>query len=597
MLLSVKKRDGPARIGELLIDNKRVITPNLLFVNTSRFKAPDFADIFITNNKPREKKPTLQISNYFVYTKDIPKELHLIAIKQYKKENKKYYVLPGNKDIINDAIKDNPAILFIISNAYQLFQQPKNFVNFIVELKEKIDYEKLIYLPSIGDPTNFALLTYMGIDFFDSISAITAARDSTFLFSNGRYNKNDLNELPCSCPSCSKYKGAPCDMRFKDILNHNYFVMLDEIKQVRNAINRGDLRGLVEIRVKSSPNLTAIFRNLDANHYDFLENRTSITGKSMVLATCKESFFRPEIRRFQKRVIEQYLKPVSAKILLLLPCSAKKPYSFSKSHKLFRERLDSSGNPFVVHEVIVTSPIGLVPRELELVYPASSYDIPVTGVWDEDEKKMIRKLLTEYLRINKYDRIIAHLPKGIMEFIGDILENPTITCIDDPTSKKSLEELSTVLNKNVNSYGKVNPQERLREDVQGFAFYQFGKKIADTLLKDCIIKGKYPYLKIMYNNTQLGMIVEERGLISLTINGAERVAKSNKYWVEIYDDFTLKGSVFAPGIKDAYDDIRIGDEVIVIKNKKLCAVGVAQMSGDEMKKSSHGEAVKVRHKV
>jgi len=43
--------------------------------------------------------------------------------------------------------------------------------------------------------------------------------------------------------------------------------------------------------------------------------------------------------------------------------------------------------------------------------------------------------------------------------------------------------------------------------------------------------------------------------------------------------------------------IRVGDEVIVIKNNKLCAVGVAQMNGDEIKKSLHGEAVKVRHRI
>ena len=101
----------------------------------------------------------------------------------------------------------------------------------------------------------------------------------------------------------------------------------------------------------------------------------------------------------------------------------------------------------------------------------------------------------------------------------------------------------------------------------------------------------------MYNNTQFGMITKERGLISLTINGAEQVAKSRIYWAEIYDDFTLKGSIFAPGVKDADEGIRVGDEVIVVKNNKLCAVGVAQMNGNEMKKSYHGEAVKVRHRV
>ena len=78
---------------------------------------------------------------------------------------------------------------------------------------------------------------------------------------------------------------------------------------------------------------------------------------------------------------------------------------------------------------------------------------------------------------------------------------------------------------------------------------------------------------------------------------AEILAKSKRYWVEIYDDFTLKGSIFAPGVKDADSDIRIGDEVVVKRKEKLCAVGVAQMNGDEMKESSHGEAVSIRHKI
>jgi archaeosine synthase len=93
------------------------------------------------------------------------------------------------------------------------------------------------------------------------------------------------------------------------------------------------------------------------------------------------------------------------------------------------------------------------------------------------------------------------------------------------------------------------------------------------------------------------MITKERGLISLTLNGGEKLVSSKKYFVEIYDDFTLKGSVFAPGIKNADEKIRIGDEVIVLKNKKMAAVGVAQMNGDEMEQLNFGEAVKVRHKI
>ncbi|KYK20167.1 hypothetical protein AYK24_04005 [Thermoplasmatales archaeon SG8-52-4] len=371
--------------------------------------------------------------------------------------------------------------------------------------------------------------------------------------------------------------------------------MINEIKQVRNAIIKGDLRNLVEIRAKAYPTLIAILRNLDKNHYEYLEKRIPITNKNYLYATTKESLFRPEIKRFQEKVLTQFKKPQSTKILIILPCSAKKPYSFSKSHKLFKERITNSGNPNVIHELIVTSPLGIVPRELELVYPASSYDIPVTGIWDEDEKKMIRFLLKQYLSYNKYDKIIAHIPEELVEFIEDLLIKPVKTCIDRPTSIQSLDNLSKELKITVENYKTVKLQDRLRENIQCLASYQFGNEIGEKLLRNCIIKGKYPYQKIFQNDKQLGMITKERGLISLTLFGAKLVENFNKYWVEIYDDFTLKGSVFAPGVKDADKDIRVGDEVIVTKQNKLIAVGVAQMNGEEMKNSFYGEAVKVRH--
>jgi len=135
------------------------------------------------------------------------------------------------------------------------------------------------------------------------------------------------------------------------------------------------------------------------------------------------------------------------------------------------------------------------------------------------------------------------------------------------------------------------------ENIRSLACYQFSPALANLLMKDCTISGKYPYQKIMDRNTQLGMLTEERGLLSLTMDGANRLKETGQYWVEISDDFTLKGSVFAPGITDADDSIRIGDEVLVRKKNSLCGVGVALMNGKEMTESTHGEAVKIRHHI
>jgi len=616
MQLNIIKRDGPARTGELTIKNNIVRIPNIIFIDTNRLQAPDFAEVTITNIKEGTKKPKITISeslfsqnqvkksddliiyNYLFYPKDLSSELHFSAIKIYKKNIAKCYILPGNKDTINTALKNNPADIFIVANAAQLIKQHQKFVDYIVALREKIGYTKMIYLPTVGDPTNLALLTYLGVDLFDSTSAILSARNNTLITTTGYHKTNDMDEMFCSCPACSKNKGKPRDMTYKQIIEHNYYALHNEIKNIRNTIRKGNLRELVETRIRINPELTAILRNLDYNHYKYLEERTPITKTSQLIATTKESLYRPEIKRFQQRVIERYQKPKHTKILLLLPCSAKKPYSFSKTHKLFREQLYKLNNPNIVHEVIITSPLGIVPRELELTYPASAYDIPVTGVWDEDEKKMIRTLLKQYLKLNTYEKVIIHLPTSIREFIADLVKNPINTCVDEnPTSEESLKKLLSILKKTTDPEEKIDAKTRIKENLDSFASYQFGRETAKKLLMDCSIKGKYPELKIMYKNKQLGMITQQRGLISLTIDGANKISESKQHWVNIYDDFTLIGSVFAPGIKDADENIRVGDEIIVLKNKKLCAVGVALMSGKEMKESTHGEAVKIRHRV
>ena len=122
-----------------------------------------------------------------------------------------------------------------------------------------------------------------------------------------------------------------------------------------------------------------------------------------------ETLNRVEIRRFARRVVDRYIPP-PADTAVLLPCSARKPYSLSQSHNKFSRAIQGRA-----HELIVTSPVGLVPRELELVYPAAHYDVPVTGYWDREEKAFISGVIGEYLQKNRYRRVIAHLDGGALE--------------------------------------------------------------------------------------------------------------------------------------------------------------------------------------
>ena len=63
MQYKIKAKDGPARTGKLTINDKQTLTPNILFINTSRFKSPDFADILLTNKDTKTTKPVLKITD------------------------------------------------------------------------------------------------------------------------------------------------------------------------------------------------------------------------------------------------------------------------------------------------------------------------------------------------------------------------------------------------------------------------------------------------------------------------------------------------------------------------------------------------------
>jgi len=184
MQFSVTKRDGPARIGELTIEQKKITTPNIFFLNTKRFRAPDFAETLLFKKIERE----------------------------------------SNKFSPEDDFVKATANLIIVKYASQLLNQHKNFVDYIINLRKKIGYQRAIYVPVVGDPTNIAIFAYLGIDLFDSTSAIIAARNKNLFFETGAVKKDDLKEIYCNCPICNKIKN-PKELSYEDILNHNYYTI------------------------------------------------------------------------------------------------------------------------------------------------------------------------------------------------------------------------------------------------------------------------------------------------------------------------------------------------------------------------------------
>lgn len=609
MEYQIETSDGFSQIGKLQIKKNTIDTPTILYPFVEDIPCPNESELYITTKNEIEDIPTISIStdteknldliikNPFVYPKDLPTEIHQETVSNIKEKDTTCFVLPANNEVLKESMDTKETSLFIISNATQLFYNPTEFVTYISALQKNKKSHQIVYLPSTADPTNLSLLIYLGIDIVDTMQAIIAARNNILLFPDGRKHISKLKEIPCICPSCQKHSN-PSTFEFEDILFHNYYMMINELKTIKNAIHNESLRELISLRINSSPHLTSILRLYEKNNYSIIESKTPIHRKTPVKATTLDTINRPEIKRFQQRILHRYKKPESTSILLLLPCSAKKPYSFSKSHKKFIQTIQSIKNHYTIHEMIITSPLGIVPRELELIYPASSYDIPVTGAWYEEEKEMILKLLKEYLSKNTYQKTIIHLPPPLNTYLQENIPDTISTQITaSAATHQSLQKLKETLKTEIEGIETISGKTRFKENMLSLASYQFTPTLAQHLLKDTTIKGKYPYLKIFdTNNEQLGMLTETRGVISLTLPGGKRIETLNQYHVHISDNFELKGSVFAPGVIDADPTIRKGDEVIVLQNSKLTAVGVAQMNGTEMIQRTYGKAVQIRHK-
>lgn len=557
-MIEITERWGLSKKGYWELDDNRIDIPNILFLEGEEFKSPDFAEVTISASK----ESTLQIPSSIFKSNNgynsIPSTF------SYPEEiDDDYTRVKGGSEkiqVIFDQEPDPNAELYILGNSPQLLGRAPSLFKKVIDLRKKIPFHKLIYTPGIAQPNNIALLLYLGVDLFDS----------AFI----EYMNLRNVEL-------TDWMGFPGNHE------NNHRNLYDELKILREAIERNKIRELVESRVRAEPWMVEALRKAD-EEYELFKNKLPVTG-DRVNVTTREGLKRPDIKRFRERIKER-IKPPEREVLLLLPCSAYKPYFQSRSHKRIREATGSA-DWTNIHEIILTSPLGAVPREIEQFYPAQQYDIPVSHEWFAEEKQMILELIDSIIEKGQYKHIISHLPKD-MDFILEKIDAIDTTKGDHPTDDQSIERLRDTL-KDYCGEGRGNRSKYLKENLRSFSRFQFGEK-GEKLVEGAYIKGRYPDYKIMDDQHQRGMIVSKRGLISLTLHGAEVLQKENIFQAEI-DDFQPKGSVFAVGVKDADPSIAPEDEVIVVHKGELRGVGPATMSGEEMKDAEAGEAVRLRH--
>nr|WP_319539435.1 DUF5591 domain-containing protein [uncultured Methanospirillum sp.] len=112
-------------------------------------------------------------------------------------------------------------------------------------------------------------------------------------------------------------------------------------------------------------------------------------------------FYLSEFEQSYRYIIDEY--EVSPRdIAIFMPCAMRKPYSTSPSHRLIRSIITDVLDPSQYH-IVIFGTCGILPAELELMYPYAHYHYMLGKVKDQNIKD-------DFLRIET-ERVAGYLEK------------------------------------------------------------------------------------------------------------------------------------------------------------------------------------------
>lgn len=452
----------------------------------------------------------------------------------------------------------------------------KDLVDVVMNSMKELSDTVPRHLMGAGHPMIFALCVAMGCDLFDSAAYILYAEDDRLLSTRGTFKLENLQEMPCSCEVCTKYtpddlRAMPKEQRRDLIAQHNLHVSFAELRLIRQAIYDGNLMELVEERCRAHPALLEAVRQLGQYSQD-LEKYDPRSKKSAFFYTGAESLTRSEVLRHIQKLREMPKK----RDLVILPPS-RKPYSKFISGKLGEfyvygdsREIDVDNADFMVLDV----PFGLIPINIDEVYPLSQNDAP--KIRDVDSIEFLEDFINEF--IEYYDEILIH------SRVVNSLE-------------LDLEDIYS---------GEIRYAKDDVKKIKAIADYQFGTGAGEALFKGNInIEKSKKTGKIRHIYDGKTLIVNMRASDSylvLSKEGAKRLHSALDYpknRVVVTEDsvpFALDGkSVFCKFVAECDENIRAKDEVLIVsEDDELLAYGKALLGACEIEQFKTGQAIKTR---
>lgn len=285
------------------------------------------------------------------------------------------------------------------------------------ELREKIPIHVFGVTGSM-----IPILSYLGIDTFDSSTYIQETRSLSYISSNtGRPQPVlEMENLTCNCRICkginlaelqdalmADTRGQPLpnghykSKYYGDIALHNLEMDFRIVTQTKQVIKSDSLQEYLIEHTDKFPKLRSVL-DIIAKEDDSLRvrlSRTVIPQPQKHKLNLNERVISLKYTSDDFDILKNgYYPPQDKQVLLIIPCSGGKPYSQSRSHRLIAERLEQAlgKNAKRIHKITLSGLYGPVPEECENESPILGYDFRLEP-FNKAQIDLIADRLVSYL--------------------------------------------------------------------------------------------------------------------------------------------------------------------------------------------------------
>ena len=276
-------------------------------------------------------------------------------------------------------------------------------VDMIVAAKKALPTGKPFHLFGAGHPILFPFLVALGCDLFDSAAYALYARAGRYLTPEGTLLLGDMVEFVCPCPACVDTSPEEL-MRSQDsegqtrLLQHNLWACFSELRRVREAIRKGRLWELLELRSHAHPALKECFTRI-GKYAELLERSTPAVKPHGIFYLGSSSDNRPEKLRFVSKLpgsVEE-----RRKLVLVLPGRWRRPFHEDPRYESVAKAFDDHPKVSICFYSLAWGP---VPIELDETFP-----IAQTESLDEGDQVVLHE---KARRVSEFVKTLH--PKGVI---------------------------------------------------------------------------------------------------------------------------------------------------------------------------------------